>query len=88
MKYVLSVFFSSFGIAMLAGAWSLDPAIAQFKDFLSLLHVEGFWSIVFVIAMLRTGIDMIFSGAWAATVEVAINTVNRLRATKKVSPTR
>jgi len=80
MNYALRTFFYSLGLALLFAAFALNPATAQFTDMLSVLHTAIFWQIVGLIAMTLCGANLVFSGNAQKAVDVAFNTVARLRA--------
>lgn len=62
MNTILRTFFYSFGIAMLVCTWMLNPETAQFKDLVQILHLNAFWQLVGLFAILLIGADMLFAG--------------------------
>lgn len=75
----MKTFFHSFGLALLVGAWSLNPETAQFKDMLQMLHASLFWQIVATIAVVLTGVRLMFNGKITA---IASGTAFKIAGTK------
>jgi hypothetical protein len=79
VNYLIRTFFQSFGFALLIGAFALDPQKTEFRDFVLLLHLQGFWQIVILNAMALLGVDMIFGGHVSVAISTACNVSKRIR---------
>lgn len=79
MNYILRTFFYALGLAMLFAAFALNPATAQFKDFLVVLHSAIFWQVVALAAITLAGADLVFTGTYSKAIDVMFNVVDRLR---------
>lgn len=79
MNYILRTFFYALGLATLFAAFALNPATAQFKDFLMVLHSVTFWQVVGLAAITLAGADLVFTGTYSKAIDVLFNVVDRLR---------
>lgn len=79
MNYLIRTFFQALGFALLLGAFAADPQKAEFRDFVLLLHLQGFWQIVVLNAMALMSVDMIFGGNVSAAINTACNVGKRVR---------
>lgn len=88
MTHILRMFFYSIGLAQLLAVLALDPAKAQLKELVALIHTFSFWQIVGLATATLIGADLVFSGKWSATVDAAFNLTNRLRVARKSASAR
>jgi hypothetical protein len=79
MNYILRNFFYALGLALLFAAFALNPATAQFKDLLLVMHTTIFWQAIGVAAITLIGADLIFTGTYSKAIDVVFNTADRLR---------
>ncbi len=79
LNYILRTFFYALGLALLFATFALNPALAQFKDFLMVLHTQVFWQVVSLAAITLASADLAFSGNVNKANDVLFNTVGRLR---------
>lgn len=86
MNYILRIFFNSLGLSLFFTAFALHPATAQFKDLLAMLHASIFWSVVGMVAMVLVGFDLAWSSKFSTALDIAINTVKRVREERKNKP--
>lgn len=69
MNYVLRAFFNSLVLAVLIVAWQLDPATAQLRDLLFVLHSKAFLGIVTVLTVALLQLDWLLTGKLGRVVE-------------------
>lgn len=81
MNYILRTFFYALGLALLFASFALNPATAQFKDLLMVLHTPIFWQVVCFVAITLASADLVFTGNASKAIDVLLNTVDRLRNT-------
>lgn len=82
MNYILRTFFYALGLALLFASFALDPATAQFKDLLTVLHTTIFWKVVSLAAVTLAGADLVFSGNANKAIGILFNLVDRLRSAR------